>query len=541
MLEGSKISFKEEPLVNKYILFDQDNFFREKSERSEFLKYLMEFFEVMITRFDSSTIKLPKLKNIEYSNILASIQVKVYDTFNKYHDMFEEMLNLIKEIKKNDDYFSKNRKGFADKCNTFNKELTSLNTSMKKFHESAKEYESFLFTLFRNIAKTQSSKEESEKKIKLFNSLEKNYSDYEEKLEKVNKSKTFKEFKKKQLELLEKEKETNELIDSIFKCYLKYKKDKMDLLEGNDFGDILKERIKKIKVKIQPLIKEIDFTYYKTMLNLNLTLSENEMAKNIVILNELRKYTADYDDILEYIGLATENMEKIDMLNSYFKKKGKGMDLKKIIEQVGEDTFLQFINQSRSVYKNQSQELIKVIAENIIKIFKKVYEKKDKKDKDWEMLSYILIISVTYYYIEKEKEKIFLISLMKNDKKIATILKSKELWEPVFNYCLTKELSKSKEKNFIRTMGSFSINYIQNMRDCGMNYLDIAEILNSIIINENVDNSFILENFDVIIDAEYRNTKGKEMEIENLKKTIKDYLKQKKKNNILILNYNNIK
>ena len=70
----------------------------------------------------------------------------------------------------------------------------------------------------------------------------------------MNKSKTFEAFKKKQLELLEKEKETNELIDSIFKCYLKYKKYKMDLLEGNDFGDILKERIKKIKVKIQPLI-----------------------------------------------------------------------------------------------------------------------------------------------------------------------------------------------------------------------------------------------------------------------------------------------
>jgi hypothetical protein len=198
-------------------------------------------------------------------------------------------------------------------------------------------------------------------------------------------------------------------------------------------------------------------------------------------------------------------------------------------EEVGEDTFLQFINYSRSAYQNQSQELIKVIAENIIKIFKKVYEKEDKKDKDWEMLSYILIISVTYYYIEKEKEKIFLISLMKNDKEIATILKSKELWEPVFNYCLTKELSKSKEKNFIRTMTGFSITFIQNMRDCGMNYLDIAEILNSKIINENVDNSFILENFDVIIDAEYRNTKGQEMEIENLKKTIKDYLEQNKK------------
>lgn len=529
MLKDSKISFKEEPLVNKYILFDQDNTFREKSERSEFLKYLMEFFEAMIKRCDSSTIKLTKLKNTEYGRIFSSIQVKVCNTFNKYHGMFEEMLNLIKEIKENDDYFSKNRKGFADVCNKFNTKLTSLDTSMKNFHKSAKEYESFLCTLFKNIAKTQSSKEDSEKETKLNKSVENNYSVYEEKLKNVNKGSSFNNFKIKHLELLEKEKDTNKLIDSIFKCYSKYKKDKMDLLEGNEFGSFLKEGIKKIKVKIQPLIKEVDFTYYKTMLNLNLTLSENEMAKNIVILNKLSKYIEDYDDKIKYIELASENIGKIDMLNSYFKKKGKGMNLNRIIEEVGEDTFLQFINYSRSAYQNQSQELIKVIAENIIKIFKKVYEKEDKKDKDWEMLSYILIISVTYYYIEKEKEKIFLISLMKNDKEIATILKSKELWEPVFNYCLTKELSKSKEKNFIRTMTGFSITFIQNMRDCGMNYLDIAEILNSKIINENVDNSFILENFDVIIDAEYRNTKGKEMEIENLKKTIKDYLEQNKK------------
>jgi hypothetical protein len=400
---------------------------------------------------------------------------------------------------------------------------------MIAFHQSAKKYESFLINFYEDVGKTQSTKETSGNKTELSNSVKKNYSDYEEMLKKVNQSKTFTNFKKNHFELLKKEKETNKLIDSIFKCYSKYKKDKMDLLEGNEFGSFLKEGIKKIKVKIQPLIKEVDFTYYKTMLNLNLTLSKNEMAKNIVILNKLSKYIEDYDDKIKYIELASENMGKIDMLNSYFKKKGKGMNLNRIIEEVGEDTFLQFINYSRSAYQNQSQELIKVIAENIIKIFKKVYENKDKKDKDWEMLSYILIISVTYYYIEKEKEKIFLISLMKNDKEIATILKSKELWEPVFNYCLTKELSKSKEKNFIRTMGSFSITYIQNMRDCGMNYLDIAEILNSIIINENVDNSFILENFDVIIDEEYRNTKGQEMEIENLKKTIKDYLEQNKK------------
>jgi hypothetical protein len=70
-------------------------------------------------------------------------------------------------------------------------------------------------------------------------------------------------------------------------------------------------------------------------------------------------------------------MEKIDKLISYFTKNAEGMELNDLIKEVGEDTFLRFINQNRGVYQNQPQNLAQVLANNLIGIFKNYYIKKN--------------------------------------------------------------------------------------------------------------------------------------------------------------------
>ena len=173
MLENSEISFKEDLLVNKYILFDQDSSFREKSERSEFLNNLIIFFKGMKDKCDLSNIKSTKKNNNTYIRILASIKGEVCKTFIKYHNMFGEMLNLIEKIKKNDDFFLNKYEDFANICQKFNEELLNLNTSMTAFHKSAKEYESFLINFYKDVGKTHSTKETSRNKTELSNSVKK--------------------------------------------------------------------------------------------------------------------------------------------------------------------------------------------------------------------------------------------------------------------------------------------------------------------------------------------------------------------------------
>jgi hypothetical protein len=118
---------------------------------------------------------------------------------------------------------------------------------------------------------------------------------------------------------------------------------------------------------------------------------------------------------------------------------------------------------------------------------------------------------------------------MKNNEEAATILKSTEFWESFLDYDLAEKKKKAKENNTARIFLGFAANDIQNMRDFGMNYLDIVKVLNSIMIKENIDNSLIFDSIDIIIDTEYKNTEGKDMKKEKLKKTIKDYFEQNKK------------
>ena len=65
-----------------------------------------------------------------------------------------------------------------------------------------------------------------------------------------------------------------------------------------------------------------------------------------------------------------------------------------------------------------------------------------RKEKDYHCIEMIIILSKTYYKLEKSK-KIYIQDLIKNHE----IFKTKELWEELLIYSISKEVIRSKKKN----------------------------------------------------------------------------------------------
>ena len=206
---------------------------------------------------------------------------------------------------------------------------------------------------------------------------------------------------------------------------------------------------------------------------------ENELSHNLdfslseKMINLMEKIIKDYPNIMkdEYNIEKERKKLKIRKLMSNLIEKNEienNIDVTKqnLNDEFYRNYFLKYINQKRAKGKFQikNPEAMKYFGE-IMKYLLQFYE----NDKNFDNLKLIVIMSQTYYYINKNGKKIYLIKLIKDN----TLFQNSEFWlnflDQIINSELERELKRNNyDENEIKKNISLTkiMTIIQNMDEC---------------------------------------------------------------------------
>ena len=206
---------------------------------------------------------------------------------------------------------------------------------------------------------------------------------------------------------------------------------------------------------------------------------ENELSHNLdfslseKMINLMEKIIKDYPNIMkdEYNIEKERKKLKIRKLMSNLIEKNEIENNIDVTKQNLNDEFyrnyiLKYINQKRAKGKFQikNPEAMKYFGE-IMKYLLQFYE----NDKNFDNLKLIVIMSQTYYYINKNGKKIYLIKLIKDN----TLFQNSEFWlnflDQIINSELERELKRNNyDENEIKKNISLTkiMTIIQNMDEC---------------------------------------------------------------------------
>ena len=118
-----------------------------------------------------------------------------------------------------------------------------------------------------------------------------------------------------------------------------------------------------------------------------------------------------------------------------------------------------------------------------------------EKEKDYESGINCIILSLTFYYEDKNKEKVYLFEYIKDNKWLGSI----EFWKSAIQSAITKEIEKNKQinKNFEKNKSGIMnivfgqlIPYTSNMKDFNIEKGKIIEIIDEYVETYNLTEEF---------------------------------------------------
>ena len=155
-------------------------------------------------------------------------------------------------------------------------------------------------------------------------------------------------------------------------------------------------------------------------------------------------------------------------------------------EEFYRNYFLKYIN------KKRTKGILTIQNPNAMKIFGSLMKeimKYNEEDKNIENTKLIFIMSQTYFYINKNGKKIYLIQFIKNN----NLLKTPDYWlnflSELIKIDLNKEIKRSQiDENSLKNNISFSkiMTIIQNMNECEVNKNLIKTVIDKAIEKYNL-------------------------------------------------------
>ena len=386
-------------------------------------------------------------KSIKYQKI-KEMYKKVKDDFDeKYNINFNNYKNYIKIYDKLENTYitNQNKKKKNDKIKII--DIKTPYDTYFKTNEDLNKYCNNNFPVAIEILNENKKnrvqsidflKESKNKLFKIFEIFINNNQLEENEKEEINKKKKKKEEEKKEIEIKNKDNKDFDISNVNFPL-IKYQ-----------FSSIMK-----INKEERELSQNLDFSISEKMIDL------------------MEKIIKDYPNIMEEEYSIEKERKKLEirkLMSNLIEKNEIDNDIEitkqNLSDQFYRNYFLQYINQKRTKGKFQikSAEAMKYFG-MIMKYLLKFYE----NDKSFENLKLIVIMSQTYYYINKNAKQIYLIKFIKDNK----LLQSSEFWlnflDQIINIELERELKRDnyneKEiKNNISVTKIMTI--IQNMDEC---------------------------------------------------------------------------
>ena len=251
------------------------------------------------------------------------------------------------------------------------------------------------------------------------------------------------------------------------------KKEEIEIKETYDFTDI---QFPIIKYNFETLNK-IKEEENDNSLNINLLKTENNLKileriiekypfiKNDIDIEQERKKFKVREFLTKLIEKSEIDNKSINTINDYLK------------EEFYRTYFLKYINKKRA--KGNLQIKNNEAFKNFGLMMKEIMEFIDI-DKNINNTKLIFIMSQTYFYVNKNNKKIYLINFIKDNK----LLKKTDFWIDYLNQNISLDFDKIKENNNViensfKENVSFSkiMSVIQNMNECQISKDIIKELI----------------------------------------------------------------
>ena len=385
------------------------------------------------------------------------------------------ILNYIQNNKNSFDNILKDNYELNNIGNQYKKSLNNYNNAIKKVQELTKDY----------------------------NNIQNKFYDYLPNLEKRNRNLFKNIIKLFNINILMEEKQ------------LIFNKSKIKEINKIEIDNELNEIIKDIK-KLKKEEKEVKPNKYETEIDFNKCKDDKEFSlfsKSAMIIN---KYLDE--KLFEYFDEEKEKkkFEVIKFIKDLFEdkiiinEKTSDIFLEKLkYKFVHKATFIVLSNlRAKSNFK-KSKDLIELLAKGFNYLLSHV-----NKGDIFEYMKNCIIISQTYYYIDENNNKIYLIKLIKNNK----YLNNSYFWREFIKYAIDQELTKFRKLNYLSILESESetyklnkeneineivfsqmISYINNIFEFDINKRIIVKIVDELIKDYNCLSETNLENiYDII-------------------------------------------
>ena len=197
-----------------------------------------------------------------------------------------------------------------------------------------------------------------------------------------------------------------------------------------------KEQLLLMEYNEKECINKIDFIQYKTKMDFNHCYDNKEMAVYIIVGEEMKKSIGDYiNEDLEQCRIKVELKIKIrNVLNLDKNITNKDKEIIESItnDDIGQSAFIHCLSQLRTTGQLEKS---KIFVEFMGNILNKIIDAQKIKN-EYKYMKSCLILSQTYYYLNLNKEKIYIFEYIANNK----WLNSPNFWRNFISEILKKEL-----------------------------------------------------------------------------------------------------
>ena len=493
----------EKKLILNYLKEDYKNSYEIYYQRFQYYTSLHENLtklKLILSKFLEEKLNTFKIKDEfnkkstlddNYIKLVSIIKKEISFKIKEGISTFEEILKNLNEIRDTIKLNNKNYTTYFNYQNSFNSKLDELEICQNKFYESVEKAEYATLEFMEKKIKNQKIKEsEYEQKNKLQNLCKEEKEKYISKISEINK--LIQNFNEKQKFIFNINKDIKVL------CYKNYINTLFSFFQlTNDTREIIEEK-KQTKSRIIQITNEkedlekseykikdkICFIQYESKFGLTYENSNND--KYLMMFQEMEKLLGDSykDKMKEYKTKKELNHKLKEILDLDDKISEKDEEyLESILKtDIGKSSFIICLTQLRTCGKLEKSNLF---IEYMSKIINKLLEY-EKENKEFIYLKSCLILSQTFYYLDKDNQKIYISNYLKNNRWIT----SPNFWRGFIDYILKKELNKDdlQISNYFKVLIAQLITYINNMIEFNIDKRIIIKIVDEFLKQYNYPN-----------------------------------------------------
>ena len=493
----------EKKLILNYLKEDYKNSYEIYYQRFQYYTSLHENLtklKLILSKFLEEKLNTFKIKDEfnkkstlddNYIKLVSIIKKEISFKIKGGISTFEEILKNLNEIRDTIKLNNKNYTTYFNYQNSFNSKLDELEICQNKFYESVEKAEYATLEFMEKKIKNQKIKEsEYEQKNKLQKICYEEKEKYISKISEINK--LIQNFNEKQKFIFNINKDIKVL------CYKNYINTLFSFFQlTNDTREIIEEK-KQTKSRIIQITNEkedlekseykikdkICFIQYESKFGLTYENSNND--KYLMMFQEMEKLLGDSykDKMKEYKTKKELNHKLKEILDLDDKISEKDEEyLESILKtDIGKSSFIICLTQLRTCGKLEKSNLF---IEYMSKIINKLLEY-EKENKEFIYLKSCLILSQTFYYLDKDNQKIYISNYLKNNRWIT----SPNFWRGFIDYILKKELNKDdlQISNYFKVLIAQLITYINNMIEFNIDKRIIIKIVDEFLKQYNYPN-----------------------------------------------------